>query len=620
MAFDFGSKSNTDKTLDSMPANILTCDPTTSLINYANISSTKALNGLAGKLSQDTNGDNIIGRSLDTIYPDFSKKREEILSNLPHNITIIMGSETLDIHIDAAQNDNTIKKLFVTWSINTEIMHLKAMFDTLPLNILTCDPKTFVINSANRPSVETLNRFAHLLPDGVNGETIIGKSIDVLYKPPAHEKNVMRNTSTLPHSTIIRLGPELLDLHIDSVMIGGKVKNLVLSWSICTERERLKIMVDNMPINIMMAETENFTINYMNQTSLETLRLIEHLLPVTADEVYGISIDRFHKKPEHQRAILSDPKNLPYNSKIKLGEEMLQLNVAAIEDKDGYYIGPMVSWNIITAQENLAKNVMNIANIVLGTSTELQDTAESLSQAAKDSSQQSTTASAASEEASTNVQTVASATEELSASIQEISRKITESDQIARQAMEQASATNETVSTLRDAAKHINSVVVMINDIAEQTNLLALNATIEAARAGDAGKGFAVVASEVKALARQTADATDQIQKQITTMQDITTAAVGAVDGISKAIQKMCESSTAIAAAMEEQTAATSEIARNVSEAATGTSEVSRSVGHVQKSAEATGQAAQQLLSLSKTLSENSENMLSQVSDFMVTG
>lgn len=616
MAFDFVSKSNTNKTLDSMPANILTCDPTTSLISYANISSTKALNGLAGKLSQDTNGDNIIGRSLDTIYPDFSKKREEILNNLPHDITINIGSETLDIHIDAAQNDNTIKKLFVTWSISTEIMHLKAMFDTLPLNILTCDPKTFVINSANKPSVETLNSFAHLLPDGVNGETIIGQCIDVLYKPPPH----LKNTSTLPHSAIIRLGPELLDLHIDSVTIGGEVKNLVLSWSICTERERLKIMVDNMPINIMMAETENFTINYMNQTSLETLRLIEHLLPVTADEVYGISIDRFHKKPEHQRAILSDPKNLPYNSKIKLGEETLQLNVAAIEDKDGYYIGPMVSWNIITAQENLAKNVMDIANIVLGKSTDLQDTAENLSQAAKDSSQQSTTASAASEEASTNVQTVASATEELSASIQEISRKITESDQIARQAMEQASATNETVGTLRDAAKHINSVVVMINDIAEQTNLLALNATIEAARAGDAGKGFAVVASEVKALARQTAEATDQIQKQITTMQDITTTAVGAVDSISRAIQKMCESSTAIAAAMEEQTAATSEIARNVSEAAAGTSEVSRSVGHVQQSAEATGQAAQQLLDLSKTLSENSENMLSQVSDFMVTG
>jgi len=341
-------------------------------------------------------------------------------------------------------------------------------------------------------------------------------------------------------------------------------------------------MIENMPINVLMADPESFVINYANKTSVDTLRQIENLLPCKAEDVLGTCIDDFHKDPSHQRKILGNPNNLPYNSKIKLGEEVLQLDVSAIVDKTGYYVGPMVSWAVITQQENLANRVAEISSSVASMSDELQMTAQSLAGAAEESSTQSTAAAAAAEEATSNVQTVASAAEQMSASINEIAGQVTKSNETAREAMIKAESTNKTVEDLREAAGEIGSVIGMINDIAEQTNLLALNATIEAARAGEAGKGFAVVASEVKDLASQTAGATDSIQQQIARMQSITTEAVNSIGDIQKTIEQINEATNTVSAAIEEQASTTREIARNVSEAASGTSEVSRSLGGVQ--------------------------------------
>jgi methyl-accepting chemotaxis protein len=191
-----------------------------------------------------------------------------------------------------------------------------------------------------------------------------------------------------------------------------------------------------------------------------------------------------------------------------------------------------------------------------------------MSEVAERTSTQATAVAAATEQSTASVETVAAAAEELSASVAEISRQVTESSQISHQAVERAAETDHLVEGLLESTRRIGQVVQLINDIAGQTNLLALNATIEAARAGEAGKGFAVVAGEVKNLANQTARATEQITTQIAAVQTATHNAVSAIQGIGATIGKISEITATIAAAVEEQGAATHEIARNVHEAA----------------------------------------------------
>ncbi len=231
--------------------------------------------------------------------------------------------------------------------------------------------------------------------------------------------------------------------------------------------------------------------------------------------------------------------------------------------------------------DEFERSVGNIIEMVSSASTELEAAANTLSKTADTTQQLSTVVASAAEEASANVQSVASATEEMTASVSEISRQVQQSSRIASEAVKQAEATDERITTLSKAAGRIGDVVKLITSVAEQTNLLALNATIEAARAGEAGKGFAVVAQEVKALAAQTAKATEEISSQIDGMQTATNQSVAAIKEIGGTITKISEIAATIAAAVEEQGAATGEIARNVGEAAKGTAQVATNITDV---------------------------------------
>jgi methyl-accepting chemotaxis protein len=261
--------------------------------------------------------------------------------------------------------------------------------------------------------------------------------------------------------------------------------------------------------------------------------------------------------------------------------------------------------------------VGGVVDAVASAATEMQATATSMTGIADRTARQSLAASSATEQAAANVQTVASASEELSASIREIAGQVANSSRIASSAVEQAQRTDAIVQGLASSAEKIGEVVGLINQIAGQTNLLALNATIEAARAGEAGKGFAVVASEVKNLATQTSKATDEIGQQIGSVQTATQEAVAAIREIGGVIGQINEIASAIAAAVEQQGAATNEIARNVEQAANGTKEASANVTEVNQSAREAGAAAGQVLDASGELSRQAERLRTEVGRFL---
>ena len=253
----------------------------------------------------------------------------------------------------------------------------------------------------------------------------------------------------------------------------------------------------------------------------------------------------------------------------------------------------------------------------LGSSSEeLTVVSQQMASNAEETSTQAGVVSAASEQVTKNVQVVATGTEEMSASIREIAKSSNEAARVAKQAVGVAESANSTINELGDSSVEIGKVIKVITSIAQQTNLLALNATIEAARAGEAGKGFAVVANEVKELAKQTAQATEDISQKIEAIQAGSKGAVDAIGEVSTIINQINDISNTIASAVEEQTATTNEIGRNVGEAARGSGEIAQNISGVASAADSTTQGASDTLKASQALSEMAGQLQELVSRF----
>jgi len=263
-----------------------------------------------------------------------------------------------------------------------EVARITQMIETAPTNVMYCDTN-LTIRYMNETSKKTLRGLEQYLP--VTVDKMVGTSIDIFHKNPSHQRRMLADPRNLPHSAEIQVGPETLSLLVSAIHDAkGEYIGPMLTWEVITQKKRMaddqariRNMIDNAPINVMFCDT-NLVIQYMNEASKKTLTTLEKYLPIRADKMVGSSIDVFHKNPSHQRRMLADPRNLPHRADIQVGPETLSLLVSAIEDARGNYVGPMLTWEVITERVAAKKREEELLASSAQAREELQSKVDSL--------------------------------------------------------------------------------------------------------------------------------------------------------------------------------------------------------------------------------------------------
>ena len=488
-----------------------------------------------------------------------------------------------------------------------ELMKLREMLEQVPTNVMVVD-LDLNLTYLNKKSIASLTTLQEYLPVPVS--ELIGTSIDIFHKNPAHQRGLLGSASNLPHTAIIQLGPEKMELQVSPIRnASGEYVAAMASWDIVTQRleyeSNFKGQLDAISKAQAVIEFE------LDGTVIVANENFQNALGYTLQEIQG-----HHHRMFVDPAYAASPEYTAFWNALRAGEYQagefkrrtkqgtdiwIQASYNPIYDPDGKVYKVVKYATDITptveSRQRLETGVREMLSVVeqlVGSSAQLSDVSQEMGATAEESSAQANVVAAAAEQVSANVSTVASATEEMTASIREIAANSTNAASVAGRAVEVAQDTNATAAKLGESSAEIGQIVKVITSIAQQTNLLALNATIEAARAGEVGKGFAVVANEVKELAKATARATEDISQKIETIQTDTGSVVSAIDDNSENIGQISDIQSTIASAVEEQAATTSEIGRNVTEAARGSSEIAENITSVAEAAASTSTGAAQ--------------------------
>lgn len=580
----------------------------------------------------------------------------------------------------AAVADNSFEHFWSRGAMSEEsFSRLKSLVEQLGTNVLVGDRDLNLIYM-NKRSEETLRSVEAIIEKelGLSVDELVGGSLDRFHGDRAKEiRKILSSPKNFPIKSDIKLGPLTLALEVNAIIDdAGEYVGQVVNWEDAStarkaqaDAARMNAMITNAPINIILAD-KDLNITYVNPATVKSLQPLAHLLPVPIEKIVGSNVDVFHKNPAMQRNILNNPKNFPHRANIKLGENTLDLLVSGIYDNKGEYMGPMVTWENITARLALeeksrqmqaetdatAKQLQEKVNLLLenvqaaaagdltteitvkGTDaigrlgeglekmiqalssvvTQIKEAAEQFTEGARVVSEGATSLSEGAQTQSANVEEMSASIQSLNKMIEGVADNAKNANQLAvdttRKAEDGGDAVRKNVEAMKlidKSSEQIGEIISVISEIASQTNLLALNAAIEAARAGEHGLGFAVVADEVRKLAERSSEAAKEIAGLIKESTQRVKEGATLSEQTGAALKNIIDGVTATAKGI-------SEIASATAEQAQAAKEVSTAIQNVASVTENNASAAEEMSGSSEELSGQAQQLKELVGAFRV--